>query len=69
MFFKKAIKSIEFPKNLKHIGHAVFYGAVFDNQNFIIPDSVTSYGINTFNFSNLKSITGNNIIYIYGDIV
>ena len=69
MFFKKAIKSIEFPKNLKHIGHAVFYGAVFDNQNFVIPDSVTSYGVSTFDFSNLKSITGNNIIYIYGDIV
>lgn len=69
MFFKKAIKSIEFPKNLKHIGHFVFYGAVFDNQNFVIPDSVTSYGVDTFNFSNLKSITGNNIIYIYGDIV
>lgn len=69
MFESCKISSIKFPKNLKCIKTYVFLKVQFDNTNFIIPNSVTSLGINVFGYTNLKSITGNNIIYTYGNVV
>lgn len=69
MFRQCKIKSIEFPKNLQYIDDFAFTFAIFDNLDFIIPNSVTSLGLNVFGYTNLKSITGNNIIYTYGNII
>lgn len=68
MFYGCQISSIEFPKNLKHIKNRVFFKCQFDNKDFIFPDSVNSLEVSMFNYSNLRSITGNNIFYIYGNI-
>lgn len=68
MFMYCLIHSIEFPKNLKQIGDNVFYSAKFEVPDFIIPDSVTTLGMSTFMQSNLRSLTGSNIIYTYGNI-
>lgn len=69
MFRRCKIKSIEFPEKLQHIDDFAFIYAQFDNIDFTIPNSVTSLGINVFGYTNLKSITGNNIIYTYGNVV
>lgn len=68
MFRRCKIKSIEFPKNLQYIDDFAFISVIFDNLDFIIPNSVTSLGLTVFGYTNLKSITGNNIIYTYGNI-
>lgn len=68
MFMYCVIHSIEFPKNLKQIGDYAFYSAKFENLDFVIPDSVTIIGISAFMQSNLRSLTGNNVIYTYGNI-
>lgn len=68
MFMYCVIHSIEFPKNLKQIGDYTFYYAKFENLDFVIPDSVTTLGISAFMQSNLRSLTGNNVVYTYGNI-
>lgn len=69
MFKNCKIKSIEFPKNLQHINDFAFIYTQFDNIDFTISNSVISLGLNVFGYTNLKSITGNNVIYTYGDVV
>lgn len=68
MFMWCVIHSIEFPENLKQIGDYTFYYAKFDNLDFVIPDSVTVLGVSAFAQCNLRSLTGNNIVYTYGNI-
>lgn len=68
MFCYCKIGSIEFPKDINRFADSVFYGVVFDNLDFTIPDSVTSLGAGVFDGANLRSITGNNVIYIEGNI-
>jgi len=69
MFYSCKISSIEFPKNLKHIGDYVFYKVIFDNLDFVIPDSVNSYGRAAFVKTNLRSLIGNNVISVYASII
>jgi hypothetical protein len=68
MFRKCKIKSIEFPEKLEHIGDFAFVSVIFDNLDFIIPNSVTSIGIGAFSRTNLRSLSGDNVIYTYGHI-
>lgn len=69
MFYSCKISSIEFPKNLKHIGDYVFYKVIFDNLDFVIPDSVNSYGRAAFVRTNLRSLIGNNVISVCASII
>ena len=68
MFRKCKIKSIEFPEKLQHIGDFAFVSVIFDHLDFIIPSSVTSIGLSTFSRTNLRSLSGDNVIYTYGHI-
>ena len=68
MFRNCKIKSIEFPEKLQHIGDFAFVSVIFDNLDFIIPNSVTSVGLGAFSRTNLRSLSGDNVIYTYGHI-
>lgn len=68
MFRKCKIKSIEFPEKLEHIGDFAFVSVIFDNLDFIIPNSVISIGLGAFSRTNLRSLSGDNVIYTYGHI-
>lgn len=68
MFVYCKISSIEFPKSIKCFGEYSFQNTQFDNLDFKIPDSVTLLKEDVFYASNLRSITGNNVVYIDTDI-
>lgn len=69
MFVYTKLLKIEFPKNLNTFNSYSFFGVIFTDTTFIIPDSVIYLKESVFNKSNLVKIIGPNVTEILGTIV
>ena len=68
MFAYTKLLKIEFPKNLNTFNSYSFFGVIFTDTTFIIPDSVIYLKESVFNKSNLFKIIGPNVTEILGPI-